>query len=137
MQYEKFTELFLEVKQKAKRQCYACLLCIPIWVIGTNVGRFVQGVGGDWFTRGDAWGTIALFLLALIFADRSGKANINLRRVRLLQGKTKIIVFLENVHHAHKDFVDPQAIARLVKDHVAHLGKVSVIYETPLEEKRI
>lgn len=137
MQYEKFTELFLEVKQKAKRQCIASLLCIPIWVIGTNVGRFVQGVGGDWFTKGDAWGTVILLVLAFLFADRSGKANINLRRVRLLQGKTKLTVFLENIHHAHKDFEDPKAIAKLVKNQLAHLGKVSIIYETPLEKKKL
>jgi hypothetical protein len=40
-------------------------------------------------------------------------------------------VYIDNVNFDHKEVTDPKEIARLVKSHVAHLGKVEVYYETP------
>lgn len=134
MDYEKFKEVFIEAKKKYKYRCIACLLCIPVWVLLTHTGSKEL----SWFSQGDAVGTIILLCLAVMYADRGARANINLKRVRLLQGKTKITVLLEKVFHNHKEVLDPKAIARLVKDHIAHLGKVEeVTYETPLEKKKL
>jgi len=46
----------------------------------------------------------------------------------------KITVYIDNVNHEHKEITDSKEIAQLVKDHISHLGKVSVYYEKPFNE---
>ena len=43
----------------------------------------------------------------------------------------KVTVYIENVFHDEKEVTDPKEIARLVKDHISHLGKIEVYYEIP------
>lgn len=133
MDYEYFKELFLDVKRRAKYRVIACLLCIPIWTIFTQLGDRQE----TWFSQGDAIGTTILLVLAVFLADKSAKANKTYRRVVLLQNQTKLTVTLEKVSYDHKKVEDPKEIARLVKNHIAHLGKVEVTYETPLAKKKL
>lgn len=39
----------------------------------------------------------------------------------------KLTVYIDNV----KGIIDPKEIARLVKDHISHLGNVEIYYEIP------
>lgn len=133
MDYEYFKELFQDVKRRAKYRAIACLLCIPIWTIFTQLGDRQE----TWFSQGDAIGTVILLVLAFFFGDKSTKADMNIRRVVRLQNQTKLTVTLEKVFHDDKKIEEPEEIARLVKNHIAHLGKVEVTYETPLAKKKL
>jgi len=46
----------------------------------------------------------------------------------------KITIYINNVNHEHKEITDSKEIAQLVKDHISHLGKVSVYYEKTFNE---
>jgi len=43
----------------------------------------------------------------------------------------KLTVYIENVNYDHKEVNDPKEIALLVKNHISHLGKVSIYYKVP------
>lgn len=38
----------------------------------------------------------------------------------------KLTIYIEDVSFEHKTITDPKEIARVVKSHIAHLGKVKV-----------
>jgi hypothetical protein len=133
MDYEKFKEVFIEAKKKYKARCIASVLCVPIWVAGTHLGEVVEGVGGDWFSIGDAWGCIILLCIAVFYANRGHNADMQLKRAIRLQRdkyKHKITIYIEKVFYDHKEIKDPKEVARLVKRHISHLGNVRVGYET-------
>ena len=46
----------------------------------------------------------------------------------------KVTVYIDNVNFDHKEVTDPKEIAKLVKNHIAHLGKVEVYYEIPYDQ---
>ena len=46
----------------------------------------------------------------------------------------KLTIYIDTVFSGHKEVTDPKKIARLVKDHIAHLGKVSIYYDVPYDQ---
>jgi hypothetical protein len=45
----------------------------------------------------------------------------------------KLTIYIEDVYFEHETITDPKEIARVVKSHITHLGKVSVYYQKPIK----
>lgn len=48
--------------------------------------------------------------------------------------KMKLTVYIDNVFHEEEEVTDPKEIAKVVRNHITHLGKVKVYYRTPLDD---
>ena len=46
----------------------------------------------------------------------------------------KLTIYIDNVFFNEEEVTDPKEIARLVKNHIAHLGKVDLYYEIPYDQ---
>jgi hypothetical protein len=46
----------------------------------------------------------------------------------------KLTVYIDKVFYNDRDVTDDHEIARLVKSHISHLGKVTLYYDKPYDE---